>query len=80
MIWILAGVVLFALIFLWQIVLKPKPISAPYTPSSEISKMAKKIEINLDIFKNPAFQSLESFGELPYPKEKIGRENPFSPY
>jgi len=80
MILILAGVVFLALIFLWQVILKPKPIYAPATSSPLISKMSKKIEINLDIFKNSAFQALESFEEIAFPKEKIGRENPFTPY
>ena len=80
MIWILAGTIVVGLIFLWQMVLKPSPVISPVLPSPEISKMAKRVEINLEIFKNPAFQELKNFEELAFPKEKIGRQNPFQPY
>ncbi len=80
MILILIGVFLLAIIFLWQIVWKSKSASVPLAPSAEISRMTKKIEINLDIFQNPAFQALGAFEELSLPKEKIGRDNPFMPY
>lgn len=60
MIWILAGVILIGLILVWQVVLKPGPVFSP-SVSPQISKMAKKIEINFDLFKSPLSVALPAF-------------------
>lgn len=39
-----------------------------------------KIEINFDVLKHPLLETLQPLEEIPSFQEKVGRENPFSPY
>jgi len=77
-IWIFGVIILISFLIIWQgFFTKEKTI-----PSGEISKPAKKIEIDFDIFKNSVFIALEPFEEIKAIGEKIevGREDPFAPY
>jgi len=40
----------------------------------------EEIEINLDVFKNPFFESALPFEKIKPFDKQIGRENPFAPY
>jgi len=40
----------------------------------------KKIKIDFQVLKNPIFEDLQPFEEIPPFEVEIGRENPFLPY
>ncbi len=62
LIWILGGVLLFGLIFLvWQLFLKSESIPESEITSPEISRMAKKIDINFDVLRKPISVVLPDF-------------------
>lgn len=72
--WILAIAILVGALWFGRNYLV-KPIPPPPPPPKE-----KKVEINLEILKNPAIQELSIFEEIPPFEGETGRENPFLPY
>jgi len=45
-----------------------------------ISRLLKKIEINLEIFQNPLLQQMQLIDKTPAFEGVLGRENPFIPF
>ncbi len=71
--WILLIVILIGALWFGRNYLV-KPLPPPPSPKE------KKIEINLEMLKNPALQKLQLFEEISPFEGEIGRENPFLPY
>lgn len=86
LIFVFAGIILIIIFVFWQGFLKEKPAG----PSEEFPEFKKKIEIDLEILSHSSLKEL-----LPFPRiepfqeststdsgtaQKIGRDNPFTPY
>lgn len=54
------------------------PGASPLTPI-EI-KVAQLPRFSFDVFNNPLYKSLKSYGALPVVADSLGRVNPFIPY
>ncbi len=61
LIWIFLGIILIGSIFVWQFVFNQKSSSLPVLTSSEISRMAKKIDIDFDAIREPLSVTLPVF-------------------
>ena len=48
--------------------------------SSAGSQSAQKIDLDADFLKDPQYQALKVYGNLPANREEVGRQNPFVPY
>jgi ABC-type nitrate/sulfonate/bicarbonate transport system permease component len=74
---ILVGLIILGiLIFFWSFLSKPH--SKPETIFPNFS--VQRVEINWEVLKNAAIESLQSFEEITPSQEKVGRTNPFISY
>ena len=48
--------------------------------SSEESRATEKIDLDADFLKDPQYQALKVYGNLPANGGEAGRQNPFVPY
>ena len=69
------GVVILATVTVfWFGVFQRPPLGPLESPESPYSK---KVEINFEVFKNPALSKMELFSEIRPFEGVVGRENPF---
>jgi len=71
----LAAILVIFLIVYFSFLKKEKPLEI-----QEVIYQPPKIEINFELLKAPFLKELLPFEEIKPFEDKIGRENPFSPY